>query len=160
MATPTFYTKDELAEIENKINKYMLQNNDDLISNIKSSIDELEKNCMIVALIAKDADTNCFDEQIVRAYSKYPPFMFYTDKEYNASIKRIYGFATTDSGELRAHTVCAMSIFNNDTIGGTPVESLIHVKKWSDNQIDRLKSGLISCPEAFLEQNGYMRFAR
>lgn len=159
MAEPTFYTTEELKEIKNKIKSYMMYKSEDLIPLFKSSSDDIEKNCIITALIALDAEKNCMDEKIIDAYSSYPPFMFYTD-EYHSIIKRIYGFAITEDGEIRAHTVCAMMFINNDTIGGTPIKDCIHVKYWSSSQIDKLKSGMVPHPEAFLEQNGYMQFAR
>jgi hypothetical protein len=157
---PEFYTKAELDDITKNIRCYMTYKPEDLMHEFKSEkIDDLTKNCMFTALIANDAKERGFDTKIVDAYVTYPPFMFYTDPN-NLAIRRIYGFCITDDGEVRAHAVTAMFIMNNDIIGGIELEMLVHVKRWSNNQLDKLNCGMVKGANAFLEQCGWLHFAR
>ena len=151
---PIFYTREELNEIECEIESHLLS---EKIVIIKSDSD-MTQNCKITAIIVKHARENGFID-IADAYIKYPPFMFYTDYS-NTTIRRIYGLMIADNNEIRAHAVTAMFIMNNDIIGGIPVNELVHVKQWSQSQLDKLNSGMVLCKEAFLEPHGFRYFLK
>lgn len=154
---PEFYTIEEFEEIKTKIRSYMLMTEAGL--DFANTPEGLDRNCRIIAVIANDAKKHGFDDKIVNAYIDYPPFIFYTDSSYS-SIRRIYGFGENDKGDVCAHAVSAMIMFNNDVVGGVPINQLVYVKQWSESQLSKLNSGLIKGADAFLEPNGYMCFAR
>ena len=154
--SPVFYTTEELEEIKNKIRLFMKQ----LCKlQINKFDNDVTRNCKITAIIANDAKQNNFNEKIVNAYINYPPFMFYTDSSHS-SIRRICGFGITTDGEIVAHAITAMFIVNDDVVGGVDLDECVHVKYWSESQLDRLTSGLIDDADSFLKQDGYMCFAR
>jgi hypothetical protein len=91
---------------------------------------------------------------ILAAFEEYPPWYFY--KTLSGSIKRIYGFIEDQDGAVRAHTVTAMAIYANDTIGGTPLEDLIRVYAWSDQDLIRIE--LCNAAEGFTTVDGWKMF--
>jgi hypothetical protein len=89
-----------------------------------------------------------------QAFADYPPWRFY--KTVGGSIKRVYGFAETQCGSVVAHTVTAMTGLLNDTIGGTPLNDLVQVNEWSED--DRIRISMCPLPAAFLEVDGWTSF--
>lgn len=150
-----FYTDEELNEIQNKIRFFMSEKTTPIT--IDKCDDYLTRNCKITALFANDAREKNFDDKIVNAYVEYPPFMFYTDPS-NSSIRRIYGFVITDDNEIRAHSVSAMTMINNDVLGGVSLNDCVRLKQWSAAHLDKLNSGLVRGADAFLKTDGYMHF--
>jgi len=102
----------------------------------------------MLPLVLKDCQTK--QPALVPHYLTHPPQKFYTDRATRTQIRRIYGLMETTDGP-RAHTVLAMSCINNDTVGGVSLDKLVPLDAWSDQQLARLNSGLISSPELFLD---------
>ena len=95
---------------------------------------------------------------LAKGYLTHPPYLFYTN-DTGTIKKRIYGMCMDESGDLRAHTVCAMTMINNVTLGGTPLSELVTQDKWTDEQYNHLTSGLITESGAFTDPLGFCIFA-
>lgn len=151
---PSLYTEKELSEIQDIIKYYM--NHIDQTKFVETD-DDIIRGCKITAFIANHAKQNNHDEKIVSAYIKYPPFMYYTDPEYYA-IRRIYGMGIREDTTVVAHVVTAMSVVNNDVIGGVELDQCIHVKDWSVRQKNFLNSGRVQGSECFTNPLGFTNF--
>lgn len=99
------------------------------------------------------------DAVIASMYLKYPPYLFYTNSD-GAVKRRVYGWAKCDDDSIRAHAVTALIGFNNDVIGGVPVEELVPLTTWSPEHVDFLNSGLVVGRGMFLDPLGFMMMSR
>lgn len=151
---PIFYTKEELSEIQDIIKYYMEHINE---NKFNEADDDITKGCKITAFIANHAKENNYDEKIVSAYIQYPPFLLYTDTEHKA-IRRIYGMGIRENGKVIAYAVTAMSMINNDVVGGLKLDKCVPVKEWSSNQKNFLNSGLVKGSQCFIEPFGFTAF--
>jgi hypothetical protein len=145
---PILYTDEELKNIENRIIGY-IKGGAHMLT-INESDNDITKDCKITAIIALHAKESGFSDELITAY---------TNSEHQC-IRRFYGMCVMDSGEIRAHAVTTMMAFNNDVVGGIPLNELVRVKQWSESQIDRLNSGMIggTLYDAFLSRDGWMRY--
>lgn len=90
---------------------------------------------------------------VKKAYEDFPPWYFYVTKDGDLP-KRVYGFLETGNGEVRAHTISAMAFICNDTIGGSPLDSLERVHKWSDANLQRI--AICGHPSVFTDPYGWV----
>jgi hypothetical protein len=146
------YSQEELEAMRERMKKYA----EDTKIKIEESDPPMTAGEKMAAFLYQDAKQNATDA-LANGYLRCPPHLFYTDKE-GCRIRRVYGMAVTTDGEIRAHAVTAMIMFNNDVVGGVPLDDLVPIKEWSKEQLGRLQSGLIKCPEAFLKMQGFMLF--
>ena len=151
---PIFYTETELLQMQTKIRYYM-----DNISEceVQDTDNEFIMGCKMTAIIANDAKKKNFDEKIVTVYIEYPLFLFYTDINHKV-VRRIYGIAIRENGKVAAHAVTAMTMINNDIIGGIDLDECVHVKEWSTGQKEFLSSGFVVAPECFTKPFGFIGF--
>lgn len=84
------------------------------------------------------------------AYLTHPPYLFYSGR------KRLFGILETEDGVMRAHTVKAMIMLNNQTVGGTPLSDLQASDRWSQEDYDFITSGLVPTPAVFTDPLGFM----
>lgn len=93
------------------------------------------------------------DDDIRAAYEEKPMWGFYVDA-VSGLPKRIYGMCQGADGEWSAHTSSAMLMFNNLTVGGTPLAALTRVDAWSPAHIDRFR--MTPNPGLFLDPLGFI----
>lgn len=144
------YSNEELLDIRARIKKYL----DTEVPVHFDDDDELEQGIKCTAIIINHAKQNDVSEKMMEGYYKCPPFMLYTRKTDPTAMVRVYGLMEID-GEIRAASVRAMMMCNNNTVGGTPLDDLIPVKKWNNEQLERLSSGMYRDTQLFLEQMGF-----
>ena len=82
---------------------------------------------------------NTLTDKFREIYTKYPMWKFYYD-EKSKLCKRSYGVAITMDGKPVHHTATCLLFYVNYTVGGADADSLIGLEKWTDEQIDQIKS--------------------
>lgn len=93
--------------------------------------------------------------ELAPLYAQFPCFKFYTDLDGEAC-RRVHGFCLYGDGDYGAHTVRAMHMFNNSTLGGVPLDELRALDEWSPKQLEFLRSGLVRHAGLFLDPLGFL----
>lgn len=83
-------------------------------------------------------------------YLTHPPYLFYSNR------KRLFGILKTEEGEVRAHTVKAMVMFNNQTVGGTSLNDMEGTTSWSAEDYEFFTSGMVPTPAVFTDPLGFL----
>ena len=104
--------------------------------------------------IMKESDTPA-----IPYFEKWPRWKFYhIDKGYGA--RRIYGIhhaLAHDDPDPIFVSITAMTMFNNETVGGINASELIPVRRYPKNTLDVLRK--TPTPGLFLDPLGYIVFA-
>jgi hypothetical protein len=92
-------------------------------------------------------------------YERYPMWGFYESAESEDAWppRRAYGVCFGEDDDERLYTVTLMSMINNRTIGGCPVESLVRVDRWSPQTIQRMKSPLYNGTGIWEDPLGFVK---
>lgn len=88
-----------------------------------------------------------------KVYEDFPMWAFYVTKSSDLP-KRSYGVCFGEDKKPRLHTAACHIMFTNLTIGGTPVEDLVKVDRWSAEQLARIEFN--NDPAIFLDPLGFM----
>jgi hypothetical protein len=82
-------------------------------------------------------------------YEKYPMWQFY---RCGSVFKRVFGTLGTD----RLQTMTLLSMFPNETLGGTQAETLTSFENYEEGELDRLQSPLYSNVGWFTDPLGFL----
>lgn len=132
-------------------------------------------------IAVKDDATRECDADQKKVYEAFPPYRFYTDKDCLSRARRAYGICKYD-GEKQSknngdseksggiseknigtgdktyglHMVSAMMLYCNDVFGGVPVDSVVAVEEWSEEQKQIIR--LCPCPSLFFDPCAWIVF--
>jgi hypothetical protein len=95
---------------------------------------------------------------IKKCFKEYPCSKFYKHKDSDL-LFRITGFHETESGEILAQTNTLFIGMINKTIGGYPLNELIKLDEWSEEDIRKINfkiGGIGDLKYVFLHPMGYL----
>lgn len=76
---------------------------------------------------------------VAEIYVRFPQSRFYTDRETETSIYRIYGVLVYENGEYGVHVSSCHINWTNDVIGGVPIEDIKMIEQWNSGQLARIQ---------------------
>lgn len=94
---------------------------------------------------------------VQEAFKAMPFHHFYTDKETQTAVYRLYGVVELKDGSVGYHAVSAHLGWSNDVIGGIPAKGLLKVDEWSEDHLRKIR--MTNCPGAYLIPSGWIAFA-
>ena len=82
---------------------------------------------------------------------------FYTDKETQTGVYRLYGILEKEDGSVTYHACSAHLGWSNDVVGGILAETLLKVDEWSEDHLKKIR--MTNVPAAYLIPSGWIMFA-